>query len=187
MAVLLVGALAGAVVAQCDCEAQPVVGDAECYAGFYATNPIEFKLVVPGDYFFACPACPVPAIAGWRVEAADGTVVHEVTFAEPKGHYYVMTWNQKDTWGNPVPTGFYRLVIVTDGAGEVDHYVNIQERPCVAWPCWCGCWGCCPTLESVPCCVPFGMIYLEITNNPTPPNVMVRVRLSIVQSGSGMP
>jgi len=184
---LLVFVLSGVVLAQCDCETNAIVGDPECFAGFYVTNPIEFKLVVPGDYFFECPTCPVPGIAAWRVETFEGTVIYGEVFAEPKGHYYVMTWDQKDTWGNPVPTGFYRLVIVTDVAGEVDHYINIQAPPCVAWPCWCGCWGCCPTLESIPCCVPYGMIYLDITNNPTPPNILVRLSLTIVQSGSSMP
>jgi hypothetical protein len=186
-ALLLTFALSGVALAQCGCEPEPVVGDPECYAGFYVGNPILFKLVVPADFFMECPGCPVPAIIGWRVETADGTVVFEQSYIEPKGHYHEMTWTQHDTWGNPVPTGYYKLVIATDSAGEVAHFVNIQQRPCLAWPCWCGCWGCCPILESVPCCVPYGMIYLSILNGPTASQPYITVHVSIVQSGSSMP
>jgi hypothetical protein len=180
--------LSGLALAQCDCTPNPIVGGPDCYVSFYAGNPIEFKLVVPGDYFMDCFHCPVPGIVGWRVETAEGAVVYEESFIEPKGHYYVMTWCQKDTWGNPVPTGFYRLVIVTDSAGEVVHYVNVQERPCTAWPCWCGgCWGCCPEiLESVPCCVPCGVLYLQILNKPSL-QAHVSIHLLIVQTGSSTP
>lgn len=187
LGLLLIVAWGGVAFGQCDCAPTAVVEGPECYAGFWVTNPIEFKLVVPGDYFFVCPTCPVPAVAGWRVEAMDGTVVFQETYDPSKGHYHEMMWLQTDTWGNQVPAGDYRLVIVTDVAGEISHMVRIQARPCVAWPCWCGCWGCCPTLDVVPCCIPYGTLYVSILNQPSVPGTYVRVSLSIVQSGSSMP
>lgn len=158
LAVVIVGAMGVLVAAQCDCTPQTPTEKPSCYTAFWAREQVRFRLVVPGDYFFCCPDCEAPLVTGWRVETMAGAIVYQKTFAEvPRGHWYIMGWNQRDTWGNAVSAGFYKLVVETTSAGEFDSYIQIVPSPC----CWSFC-GCCPQLPSYPCGIVVGQPYIKI-------------------------
>jgi len=159
LAVVIVGLTGGLAAAQCNCGAWTETGGPSCYTPYWAGEEVTFKLVVPAEYFFCCPSCETPLITGWRVETMEGTIVYQKQFPDvPKGHYLKMAWDQKDSWYNRVPPGYYRIVVQTTSAGEFESYVQIVQRPC-CWG-WCGC--CCPRLYSCYCCVPYGKPYVMI-------------------------
>ena len=158
LAMVIVGAMGVLVAAQCNCGQQPSIGRPPCYETFWTSDQVRFRLIVPGDYFFCCPDCETPLVTGWRVETAAGAIVYQKTFAEvPKGHWYIMGWNQKDTWGNAVSAGFYRLVVETTSAGEFASTIQIVSPPC-CWVC-CTCW---PQRLSCPCGIAIGQPYIKI-------------------------
>ena len=158
LAVVIVGAMGVLVAAQCDCGQQPSIERPSCYEAFWAREQVRFRLIVPADYFFCCPNCETPLVTGWRVETAAGAIVYQETFAEvPKGHWYIMGWNQRDTSGNAVSAGFYRLVVETAAAGEFKCYVQIVSPP----SCWSFC-ECCLRLPSHPCGIAIGQPYVKI-------------------------
>jgi len=157
--VMMVGLTGVMAAAQCDCNTVPEGEGPSCYTSYWAGVDVEFKLVVAAEYFWCCPTCATPLITGWRVETLDGTIVYQEQFPDvPKGHYLEMVWDQRDTWCNRVPPGYYRLVIQTTSAGEFENYVQIVPRP--GYWGWCNC--CCPQLYSCPCCPTFGDPYVQI-------------------------
>ena len=190
-ALIGVALLAGAAWGQsgCGCGYEATAeGVPECYTSFWSGDQVLFELVVPVDFFFACAGCPTPLVIGWRVETLDGFVLNEAGFASPKPHGFEMAWNGHDQWGNRIPAGFYRVVVVTDTAGEFATWIEIVERPCPVWPCWCACLTCCgDTPSSVPCCPPFGLPYVRITNEASQSQSFFRIQLTIVQTGSSTP
>jgi len=156
LAVVIVGLLGGLAAAQCDCAAGTDVERPPCYTAFWSGEQVRFKLVVPADYFFCCPDCETPLITGWRVEMLDGAILYEATFDLPKGHWYVISWDQKDAWGSSVSEGYYKVVVATTSAGEFVNYIKVT--PC----CW-GWGGCCwPRLSSCPCGIVIGQPYVKI-------------------------
>lgn len=160
VAVLLVGLAGSAAAAQCGCP--PQANAPSCYTGYWAGVDVSFKLVVPVGYFSQCPMPETPLITGWRVEQLDGTIVYQNQFPDvPKGHYLVMTWNQKDSAGHRVAPGFYRLVVQTTTAGEFSNVLKIVARPSIGWGCCC-----CPQLASCDCCPSFTSPYVQIMQPP---------------------
>lgn len=160
--VLSVGLVGTTAAAQCGCAqpAQPNVPS--CYTAYWAGIDVSFKLVVPAEYFSQCPMPETPLITGWRVEGLDGTIVYQKQFPDvPKGHYLVMTWNQKDSLGHSVAPGFYRLVVQTTSAGQFSNVVKIVSRSGLWWGCCC-----CPQLTSCDCCPVFGSPYVQIMQPP---------------------
>lgn len=149
LAVVIVGLIGIVATAQCGCTPLLEGEGPTCYTTYWAGVDIAFKLVVPAEYFSQNPVPTTPLITGWRVETLEGTIVYQEQFPDvPKGHYLEMVWDQRDTWCNRVPPGYYRLVVQTTSAGEFENYVQIVPRPCY-WD-WCSC--CCPQLDSRPCC-----------------------------------
>ena len=117
-----------------------------------------FKLVVPADYFFCCERCEAPLVTGWRVETLEGTIIYEEAFTHaPKGHWYVMSWDQKNTCGVKVSTGSYKVVLETTSASEVKDTIQI-----VAIPCCCSRCICYPRLRSYTCGVPLCQPYVKV-------------------------
>jgi len=187
-ALIGVALLAGAAWGQCGCEQPTVEGVPECYTSFWSGDQVLFELVVPVEFFFACVGCPTPFVMGWRVETLDGFVLGQAAFDEPKSHGFEMAWSGHDQWGNRIPPGFYRVVIVTDTAGEFSTIIEFMQRPCPVGPCWCPCPTCCgDTPRSVPCCPPCGSPYVRITNEASSLMSFFRIELTIVQTGSGTP
>ncbi len=140
---IIVILMATAAVAQCDC-VQATNSTLACYEAFWVGDPISFRLAVPAEYFFSCSTCVTPLITGWRVETASGSVVTHTVFCDaPVGHWLRMTWNQEGASYEQVMPGYYRLVIETTSAGEIDTFLRIVSQPC--------CCGMTPRLCSIPC------------------------------------
>ncbi|RLE36733.1 hypothetical protein DRJ12_04140 [Candidatus Acetothermia bacterium] len=161
LAVLVVGFLGVAGMAQCGCSQPPVPPPAPnsptCYTAYWAGEEIHFKLHVPAEYFFTSPTPPTPLITGWRVEMLDGTVVYQDLFPDAaKGAWYEMVWNQRDMSCSLVPAGFYRIVVSTDSAGVYTAMVRIVPLP----PCLAPC-GFYPRLVSPSCTAPCGTPYIQ--------------------------
>jgi hypothetical protein len=126
-----------------------------CYKAFWPGQEVRFKLVVPAEYFFGCPECETPLITGWRVESSDGMLIYDTSFVDvPKGHWYVVSWDQRDHWGNAVLPGYYKLVIQTT-AGEFLDFVYIT--PCNLCPCCC----CSQGLYDSPCPIACEWPYID--------------------------
>lgn len=136
-----------------------------CYLTFRSNETIEFSLVAPVDYFTCHGTTVSPSIIGWRVEAADGTVVRTVVYPDgPKSRLITMQWDLYDESGCLVPPGYYRVIAMTSD-GDVSYPVMIQERcrPCCG--CFCS-WHALPVC-SVPCPIPFGELYLSLAVGET--------------------
>ncbi len=149
--------------AQCGCD----TGEApECYLAFRTTETIEFTLQAPIDYFIMHGTSVSPSIFGWRVEAWDGTLVRTVVYpGDPKGRWLTMAWDLYDDQGYLVPPGFYHIIVMTTD-GDVSYPVKIVD-PCSAYCDYCNYGNCCcgcamPLMCDVPCCVPFGELYLTL-------------------------
>jgi hypothetical protein len=158
LAVVFVAAMGALATAQCACEQATPIEKPSCYTAFWASELVRFRLVVPGDYFFCCPDCEAPLVTGWRVETMSGAIVYHESFVEvPRGHWYIMGWNQRDASGNAVSAGFYKLVVETTSTSEFESYIQIAPSSC----CW-GFFGCCPRLPSYPCGIAVGQPYIKI-------------------------
>ena len=158
---VVVGSLGG--WAQCDCQTQ---GESDCYLTFRSNQTIEFSLIAPVDYFVCHGTTVSPSIWGWRAEALDGTVVRTSIYPDgPAGRWVTMEWDLYDDSGYLVPAGDYRIVVMSTD-GEVSYPVRIVEwcRPC----CGCWCWSYAPVCD-MPCCVPFGELYLSLAVGETRP------------------
>ncbi len=162
MGLLLVIVMSVGAWAQCGC------GDVEgpdCYLTFKSNETIEFSLVAPVDYFVSHATTVSPSIAGWRIEAWDGTVVRSVIYqGDPKGRWITMEWDLYDEAGYLVPPGFYRVVVMTTD-GDVSYPVRLLERCRRCCGCWC--WSSSYLACDVPCCVPFGELYLSLAVGET--------------------
>ncbi len=157
LVVIFVGLASGLALAQCGCT-EEAIGRPSCYTAFWSGEEVRFKLVVPADYFFCCESCEAPLITGWRVETLEGTIIYEETFTHaPKGHWYVMSWDQNDACGIRVSAGFYKIVVETTLASEVENTIQI-----VAIPCCCSWSTCCPRLRSCPCGIPLCQPYVKM-------------------------
>jgi hypothetical protein len=183
MAVVLVGLVGVQVAAQCGCsQPAPSTGTPSCYTAYWAGVDVSFKLVVPLEYFMQSPVPATPLITGWRVEQLDGTIVYQKQFPDlPKGHYLVMTWNQKNTQGHPAAPGFYRLVVQTTTAGEFSSVVKVVAPP---GPCsWC----CgCSRLVSHECCPTYCSPYvktLPASSAGVPGTFSISIQISLPSSG----
>lgn len=155
-ACVLIILLAAGAMGQCGCEQATSTGPG-CYTSFAMGDQISFKLVVPADYFFSCPACTTPLITGWRVETESGNVVTRNDFCNgPIGHWLQMTWDQEGECLTQVMPGYYRVVIETTTAGEITTFVKIVSSPC--------CCGMAPRLCSIPCVPAPAMPYIEIVH-----------------------
>jgi len=136
-----------------------------CYETYKSNEIIEFKLVVPVDYFWTHNVSVVPLITAWWVETAAGDVVKYVPFVEPKGHWATFTWDQSMDMGGYVEPGFYRIVVQTTYDERVAADVRIIS--CCTSPCS----TCCPSLCGCtsnclcrPCC---GELYLTLDHAGT--------------------
>jgi len=153
-AIVLVGLIIGlvGVAALAQGSSEP-----SCYTAFWRGEEIHFKLVVPVEYFFTSPTPPTPLITGWRVERLDGTVVFQDLFPDvPKGAWYEMVWNERDSTCNLVPPGYYRIMVSTDSAGVYTTIIKIVAPPPCLVPC-----GVYPRLISHPCPAPCGSPYIK--------------------------
>jgi len=142
--------------AQCGCG---VPEPANCYLAFKTTETIAFKLIAPVDYFEMHGTTVSPRIFGWRAETWDGNVVRTVMFpGEPRSRLEIMEWDLYGEDGVIVAPGEYRIVVMSTD-GEVSYPVRIVEvcRTC------CGCFcGYAALACDVPCCIPFGELYLDL-------------------------
>jgi len=157
IALLLVVAVSVVGWAQCGCE--PPEGPT-CYRTFRTNETIEIKLIAPVDYFIVRGDSVSPKIFGWWVEAWDGTIVRTATFKNgPVARWNLMEWDMRDSDGDIVPSGFYRIVVETTD-GLVLYPVKILERcrPCTD----CFCWSLAPINCYGPCSIPFGSLYLSL-------------------------
>jgi len=148
--------------AQCGCG---VPEAPNCYMTFQSNETIEFTLIAPVDYFTVHCTTVSPSIWGWRVEAADGTIVRTVLFEDgPISRRIPMEWDLYDDAGYLVDPGFYTIILMSTD-GEVTYPVRILERcrPC----CGCWCWWTAPLACDVPCCIPFGELYLSLAVGET--------------------
>lgn len=154
MITLVVLALASGLVAgQCSCS-DSVLGEAPpCYTTFRLGQEVRFKLVVPLDYFMCCPASDTPLITRWRVETMDGVIIYEEALRAAKGHWYEISWDQRDSCRQRIAGGYYRIAIQTT-SGEFFNYIQVGAThwgwcdPC----CVCRCCECpCP----IPLCKPY--------------------------------
>jgi hypothetical protein len=156
-ALLLVVSVSLAGWAQCGCGIQD---GPSCYRTFRTNETIEISVIAPIDYFMCRGTTVSPSIFGWRVEAWDGTIVRSVVHSDqPKGRWMTMEWDLNDGSGNLVPSGFYRIIVMTTD-GDVSYPVRILERcrPCID----CFCWSTAPMGCSGPCPIPFGELYLSL-------------------------
>ena len=160
--------------AQCDC-GEP--GAPLCSMTFQSNETIAFKLVAPVDYFVCHDTTVSPGIWGWRVEAWDGTVVRAVTYPDgPESRLLVMEWDLYDDAAYLVDPGWYRIVVMTTD-GDVSYPVRILER---CRPCYgCFCWWYEPVVCDVPCCVPYGELYLSLAIGETRPCFGLSIRLEL--------
>ena len=157
LVVIFVGLASGLALAQCGCT-EEATGRPPCYTAFWAGEEVRFKLVVPADYFFCCESCEAPLVTGWRVETLEGTIIYEETFAHaPKGHWYVMSWDQKDAWCIRGSPGFYKIIVQTISAGEFENHIHIGAAACC-----CGWCCCCPQPCSFPCGVSLCQPYVKV-------------------------
>ncbi len=164
-AVLVVVVIGGAVFAQCGCNQPPVpLGNGPtCYTAVWRGEDVHFKLNVPAEYFFTSPTPPTPLITGWRVETLNGTVVFQDLFPDvPKGAWYEMVWNERDSHCALVAPGYYRIVISTDSAGVYSTFVRLVAPPPCVVPC-----GVYPRLISHPCSAPCGSPYIKVLPQKT--------------------
>ena len=131
LVVALVGLVGAAVWGDCNCTTQdPTIPP--CYTAFWTCETVLFRLVVPGEFFAASGTSLPPLITGWRIEKMDGTLVFQSLFPTvPLGAWYQMSWGQRDSSGNPVSAGFYRIVVQTTSAGEFAGFVQVVGRPCL--------------------------------------------------------
>lgn len=164
IALLLVLAVSIVGWAQCDCGVQE---GPTCYLAFKSNETIVFSLVAPVDYFMCQGTTVSPSIFGWRVEAADGTVVRLVVYpGEPRGRMTAMEWDLYDESGHLVPPGFYRIVVMTTD-GDVFYPVRIVEA-CRSY-CGCCCWWPTSFARDVPCRIQYGELYLSLRVGETRP------------------
>jgi len=150
--------------AQCNCYGPDAPA---CFMTFQSNETIEFTLIAPVDYFVCHNTSVSPSIWGWRVEAADGDVVRTVLFEDgPISRRIPMEWDLYDDAGYLVDPGFYTIVVMSTD-GEVTYPVRILERcrPCSGCWCWCNV----PAGCDVPCCIPFGELYLSLAIGETRP------------------
>jgi hypothetical protein len=162
MALLLVIAVSIGAWAQCGCGAPE---EPNCYLAFKTTETIEFSLVAPGDYFGVHQTSVSPSIFGWRVEAWDGTVVRTVIYpGEPRSRLTIMEWDLYDDNGYLVPSGYYRIVVMTTDS-DVAYPVRIVETCRSFCGCYSGCYA--PRACDVPCCTPYGELYLALNVGET--------------------
>jgi hypothetical protein len=160
----LVVALSVGAWAQCDCESLEAP---DCYLAFKTTETIEFVLEAPIDYFMKYNTSVSPSIFGWRVETWDGDVVRTVIFpGGPVGRLTIMEWDLADESGTIVPPGYYNVIVMST-VSDVSYPVRIVEA-CHTWSgCFCGCYA--PLACDVPCCIPFGELYLTLSVGETRP------------------
>jgi hypothetical protein len=160
--------------AQCGCN----TGEApDCYLAFRTTQTIQFALQAPVDYFIMHGTSVSPSIFGWRVEAWDGSLVRTVIYpGDPKGRWLTMEWDLYDDQGYLVSPGFYSIIVMTTD-GDVAYPVKIVN-PCVSFcDCFCGCYA--PMMCDVPCCIPFGELYLTLDVGEERPCSGLNVSLTI--------
>ena len=177
LAIVMLALASGLAVAQCNC-ADPAFGEVPpCYTTFGWGQEVRFKLVAPLEYFLCCAVCETPLITGWRVETLDGVITYEEVLRAPKGHYYEISWDQKDSWRNRIPCGYYRIVIETT-VGEYVNYIHVNPG------CWDWCGYCCASrLHGCPCgvmlCQPYVKFLPSTTQSWSPCccSVSVTVRL----------
>jgi len=164
IALVLVVAVSVGGWAQCGCEE---AGAPACYMTFRSNETIEFTLVAPLDYFVCHGTSVSPSIWGWRVETLDGIVVRTFAYSRgPVGRWVTMEWDLYDGNGYLVDPGWYRIVVMTTD-GDVSYPVRILERCRPCWGCWCWCSPC--VVCDVPCCVPYGELYLSLAVGETRP------------------
>lgn len=164
LAVLVVGVIGGTVFAQCGCSQPPATlgNGPTCYTAVWRGEDVHFKLNVPAEYFFTSPVPPTPLITGWRVEQMDDTVVFQDLFPDvPKGAWYEMVWNERNSQGTRVAPGYYRIMVSTDSAGVYTTIIKIVAPPCLV-PC-----GVYPRLISHPCSTPCGSPYIKVLAQKT--------------------
>lgn len=144
--------------APCNSAAEP-----SCYTAFWQGEDVCFELVVPSFFCWCC--CPKPEVTGWRVVSLDGNVLYQETFPSPvaPGKW---VWKQVDALGNPVPPGYYKIVVSTT-TGEYENTVKIVAKP-ECQPCcfpffFFGCWGLC----SKPCFFSWCQPYVKVYRCPT--------------------
>ncbi len=160
LAILVIGVIGGAVFAQCGCNQPPAPAGNKpaCYTAVWRGKDVHFKLNVPAEYFFTSPTPPTPLITGWRVERLDGTVVFQDLFPSvPKGAWYEMVWNERNSHCTLVAPGYYRIIISTDSAGVYSTIIKIVAPPPCLVPC-----GVYPRLVSHPCSAPCGSPYIQV-------------------------
>jgi len=123
-----------------DCGCAPA-GDPACYTTFRVNQTIQFTVIVSLDFFTAHATTETPLITGWRVEKLDGTVVRRVVFDWPVGLVRPLEWRLVDDAGAWVGEGFYRIVVETTSAGEVQNTVRLVAcyTPPACGTCLCSC------------------------------------------------
>jgi len=172
LAVLALVMVAGWVAAaQTDCGCPQVgatVTAPACYESFKSNEIIDFKLIVPAEYFWVHNVSVVPLITAWWVETQEGVVVKYVPFGEPSGHWKTFTWDQSLDAGGYAEPGFYRLVVRTTYDELVTYDIEIVSccgSPCYAWCCDpCSICDPCVARACGPCC---GNLYLTVESSGT--------------------
>jgi len=157
IALLLVvtASLVGA--AQCGC-GQPE--PANCYLVFKTTETIVFTLEAPIDYFMVHQTSTSPRIFGWRVETSDGTVVRTVIYpGEPRGRWLAMEWDLVADDGYIVAPGDYNIIVMTT-VSDVSYPVRIVDACRPLFGCCNVCYA--PVSCDIPCCIPYGELYLTL-------------------------
>ena len=174
IALLLVLAVSIVGWAQCDCG---VLEASTCYLAFKSNETIAFSLVAPVDYFMCQGTTVSPSIFGWRVEAADGTVVRLIVYpGEPRGRMTAMEWDLYDDAGYLVPAGNYQIIVMTTDS-DVAYPVRVVEACHSCWGCFCGCYIP-PTCCDSRCRIPYGELYLTLDVGETRPCSGLTINLS---------
>lgn len=139
-----------------------------CYTTFWQGEDICFELVVPWGLFCCCWCTSGQVqVLGWRVITLEANVVYQATFPTPVAPSK-WVWNGVDASGNPVPPGYYKIVVSTT-AGEFENTVKIAAKQdccsCFFPFFFLGCWG----MGSKPCAVSWCQPYVKLYRCPVCP------------------
>ena len=142
---------------QCGCG---IDVDPDCYLVFKTNETIEFSLVVPMDWFQVNGYTQNPRIFGWRIETKEGNVVRTVVFdGEPRNRLEVMEWDLANEDGQIVAPGYYNVIVMTTDS-DVVYPVRIVDACRSFCACLCDCYT--PLICDIPCCPPYGQLYLDL-------------------------
>lgn len=136
-----------------------------CYTAFWEGEDIWFELVLPWSWCCCCCQAPQVQVTGWRVVDWNGNIVYQEAFPSPQppGKW---VWKQVDASGNPVPPGYYKIVVSTT-TGEYENTVKIVAKTCCCqccFPCFFfSCWW----TPSKPCPLPWCTPYVKLYRCPT--------------------